>query len=193
MKTAALVDEHRSAVRQMTREGVDALMRLGVPLTAIKLASPAPSTIILNRSGDLYQPVEDGIPAWIIPVRCADPRYLDTIEASDPLVAVATGPIVDLLAFWGEPRRWALRRGVATSLGAVSRQHDNADPVRVHRDVLSWLRHSCSGLFLLADGPFEAARILRQCRRILAEDASHAAELRRLINWTPLLAEEAAE
>jgi hypothetical protein len=38
---------------------------------------------------------------------------------------------------------------------------------------------------LLTDEPSEAQRVLRQSRWIEAEDAPHAAELRRLINWSP--------
>jgi hypothetical protein len=183
LKTAALRDEYHAMLRQMAPEHIKALMRLGVPLAVIETICPAPARIILDRTGELYQPHETGIPGWTFPVRCADPHYLEGIEAGDPAVAITTNPIIDLVAFWD--RGWALRRGVATSLGAISRQYDGAAPVRVYRQVLDWLRGSCCGIVLLTDEPSEAQRALRQCRWIEAEDAAHATELRRLIDWSP--------
>jgi hypothetical protein len=186
MKTAALLEEYHVAMRRMTLEGdVAELMRHGVPIQAIARVCPAPMKICLDRSGELYQPDEAGRPAWVFPVCCVDPRYPEMIEAADPLSAVAAGPVIDLVAFWCGPRGWALRHGVGTVLGAVPPQDHNADPVRVYRDPIGWLTGSCRGIVLLTHEPFEAVRVLRQCRRIETEDATHAAEFRRLIPWSP--------
>jgi hypothetical protein len=165
---------------------VEALRRHGVPMRAIATVCPAPMNIVLDRSGQLYQPDEAGRPAWVFPICCANPDDSAAIEAADPLAVVATGPVIDLLAF--SPlalRRWALRRGVATVLGAIEPQYANPDPVPIHRDVTDWLRAGCRGIVLLASEPHEAERVLRECSIIEAEDAPHAAELRRLLTPRP--------
>jgi hypothetical protein len=154
-------------------------------MRAIGIVCPARAEIILDARGSLYQPHESGFPAWIFPLACVDPRSPEMIEAADPLSVVAAGPVIDLVAFWRGPRGWALRHGVGTVLGAVPPQDHNADPVRVYRDPIGWLAGSCRGIVSLTDEPFEAQRVLRQCRWIEADDATHAAELQRLIDWSP--------
>jgi hypothetical protein len=186
MKTAALIEEYLVAMRRMTLDqDVSELKRHGATMRAIGTVCPAPAKIILDARGNLYQPHESGFPAWIFPVCCVDPRSPEMIEAADPLSAVASGPVIDLVAFWCGPRGRALRHGVGTVLGAIPPQDHNADPVRVYRDPIGWLGGSCRGIVLLTDEPFEAQCVLRQCRWIEAEDATHAAELRRLIGWSP--------
>jgi hypothetical protein len=103
-------------------------------------------------------------------------------ETGDWLNVVSDAPIVDLLAF--SPlarRRWALRRGIATVLGAIEPQYPGSEPVPMHRDVTDWLRNSCRGLVLLACDSHDAAAILRRIERLEAEDDAHADELRRLL------------
>jgi hypothetical protein len=186
-ETAALVEEYITAMRQMTlEEHVAELMRYGIPIQAIATVCPAPMKIVLDKSGQLYQPVETGLLAWTFPVCCADPEDPDAIETPDPLMAVATGPVIDLLAFSpSAPGRWALRRGIATVVGAIEPQYLDPVPVPVHRDVTDWLRADCRGIVLLTSHRIEVVRLLHQCRAIEAEDAAHAAELRRILAGPP--------
>jgi hypothetical protein len=183
MNTAALVREYLVALRQMTLDrDVAELRRHGVTMRSIATVCPAPVKISLDRSGELYQLDEAGRPAWTFPVCCADPDDPDRIEATDPLMAVAVGPVIDLLAFSpSAPGRWALRRGITTVVGAIEPQYLDPVPVPVHRDVTDWLRADCRGIVLLTSDRIEAVRLLHQCRAIEAEDAAHAAELRRLL------------
>ena len=183
MKTAALTDEYLAAMRPMTLErDVNELMRHDIPMRAIATVCPAPMSIVLDRSGQLYQPDDAGRPAWVLPVCVADPMVPDEIEAADPLAVVSAGFVVDLLAFsMAAPGRYALRCGVATVLGCIPPQYCDPDPVPIHRDVTRWLRSECRGLVLLTRDPIEIRRILGHCISIEAEDAEHAAELRRML------------
>ena len=183
MNTAELIDEYLIAMRRMKLDhDVEALKRHSVPMRAIATVCPAPVTITVDRSGELYQPHEAGRAAWVFPVCCIDPENPDAIEAPDPLAVVASGAVIDLLAFSPlAPRRWALRRGVATVVGAIPPQFLDPDAVVVHDDVTDWLRAGCSGIVLLTRSQTEAARVLRQCQAIEVNNASHAADLLRLL------------
>jgi hypothetical protein len=162
------------------------LIRYGVTVRAIETVCPAPTKISVDRSGEFYQPDEAGRPAWVFPVCCADPEKPDAIETPDPFTAVAAGAVLDLLAFSPvAPGQWALRRGIATVLGAIEPQYLDPVPVPVHRDVTDWLRADCRGIVLLTSHRIEVVRLLHQCRAIEAEDATHAAELRRILAGPP--------
>jgi hypothetical protein len=165
---------------------VEELKRHGVPMRAIVTVVPAPMKIKLDTSGELFWPDDTGLPVWVLPVCAADSDIPDAIEAIDPLTAVRTGPVIDLLAFSPlAPRRWALRRGIATVLGAIEPQRCTPEPIAVHQDITNWLRAECRGIVLLTREPIVAARVLRQCAAIEAEDEAHAAELRRLLAVPP--------
>jgi hypothetical protein len=113
----------------------------------------------------------------------ADPERPDRTEADDPRDVISTGWLVDLVAVSIKgPNRWALRTGAASVLGAVECQLGLfADPVPVHRDVLSWLRCGCRGIVILTQDPFQAGRILRQLTAPECEDTDHKAEIDRLM------------
>jgi hypothetical protein len=177
-----LVSEYLDAFRRMCVEDARSLMGQGISWRTITITGPAPVRISLSLDGDLYSPDELGRPAWVLPVRVVDPWDSQETETGDWLNVVSHGPIVDLLAF--SPlarRRWALRRGIATVLGAVEPQYPGSEPVPVHRDVTDWLRNNCRGLVLLTCDPHDAAGILRRIERLSAEDNAHADELHRLL------------
>jgi len=158
-------------------------MSHGVPIRAITIVCPVPARISLSRGGDLYWPDELGRRGWVFPVSVVDPGAPEYVETDDPLSVVSLGPIIDLLAFSPmAPRRWALRHGIATVLGAVEPPDFDPEPVPVRRDVTDWLRDNCRGLVLLARDPHDAASVLRGIEKIEAEDDRHAAELRRLLS-----------
>jgi hypothetical protein len=181
-KCAALISEYLDARRRMRVEDARSLMGHGISWRAITIAGPAPVQISLSLDGDLYWPDELGHPAWVLPVRVVDPWDPQETETGDWLDVVSHGPIVDLLAFSPlAPRCWALRRGIATVLGAIEPQYPGSEPVPVHRDVTDWLRNSCRGLVLLACDPHDAAAILRRIERLEAEDNAHVDDLRRLL------------
>jgi hypothetical protein len=183
MNTAALVREYLVAMRQMTLDrDVAELRRHGVTMRSIATVCPAPVKVSLDRRGELYHPDEAGRPAWVIPVCVVDPVISDEIEAADPLAVVSAGFVVDLLAFSpAAPGHYATRCGVATVLGCIPPQYCNPEPVPIHRDLTRWLCSECRGLVLLSRDPFEIRRILRHCISIEAENAEHAADLRRML------------
>jgi hypothetical protein len=177
-----ILAEYISLMGRTTLDDARALMQHGVPIRAITAVCPAPARITLDRAGERYWLEDAGKPAWIMPVCCADPADPEAIETSDPVAAISTGPVTDLIAFHPEAaRRSALRHGNASVLGAIEPQFLDPGPVTVHRCVVDWLRAGCRGIVLLTRDPIEAARILRQCTAIEAEDEAHAAALRRLL------------
>jgi hypothetical protein len=181
-----IVGEYLAALRQMTAADARALIAQGIPVRAVALVCPVPVRIAIDVAGDLYWPDPDGRPAWALPVCAADPIDPRRTETADPAAVVGTGPIIDLVAFSpAAPSRWALRRGAAMVLGAIEPQYLDPPPVPIHRDVTDWLRAGCRGLVLLTRDPHEAGCILRECQTIEAEDAGHAAELRRLVLLPP--------
>lgn len=132
-------------------------------------------------SGQLYEPDMDGGTAYVTPVRVI---YADTPECRYPGHAVRNGRIVDLVAWHpARPERWALRTGAAEWLGSIAPQYMPPVPkVPIRRSVLSWFRHCCAGLVLLSPNPADQYRLLAQCRGgIIAENAEHQAELRRIL------------
>jgi uncharacterized membrane protein YhdT len=123
-----------------------------------------------------------GLRAWVLPVRVVDPEMPDAIETTNPVWAAMCSDVVDLVAFSpAAPYRFALRCGIATVLGWVEPQYLAPDTVPIHRDITDWFRAGCRGLVLLTRCSFEAARVLRQCLEIEAEDAAHAVQLRRIL------------
>src|SRR5262249_31791823 len=110
----------------------------------------------------------------------------EMIETTDPNEAISAGALIDLIAFSpAAPRRFALRCGAATVLGAIEPQYLDPAPVPVHRDVTRWMRSGCRGIVLLRGDEHEARRILGQIARIEAEDDPHAPELGRLLMPPP--------
>src|SRR5262249_3284897 len=146
------------------------LLAAGIPLEAISLVCPVETRISLNKNGNRFAPDATGCAAWIIPVAVPDPWREDVIEAIDPKAVVASGVIVDLLAFSFAHQRHALRLGQAVVLGAIEPEYCEPDRVPVHRTAIGWLRAACVGIVLLTKDQFEAGRILRQIDRPLAED-----------------------
>jgi hypothetical protein len=192
VRTRDLVNEYLTYFRRTT--GDDGLLRLtehGIPLRSIRLVRPVLIHIALKPDrcapAELYQPDPAGKPAWVVPVRTFDSAYPgEWIETADPEIVVSQGTMLDLIAFApAAPGRWALRLGEAAVLGAIEPQYLDPRPVPVHRDVTDWLRSGCSGIMLLTRDACEAGRILRQCKTVEAQDPTHAAQLRRLIERPP--------
>lgn len=179
MGTGILLDEMRAARAALTAEHRVELLEHGVPADLIGRYSLIGAARIRINAG-LYDPVPDGRPAFITPALIDNPL---TPEAADPLAcARVTGDLVDLVAWHPRhPSRWALRVGSATWLGATEPQYMEPDPVAVRRSPLSWLRADCDGLVILSTEPAEAYRLLSSLHAIIAEDAQHVAELRRLV------------
>jgi hypothetical protein len=74
------------------------------------------------------------------------------------------------------PDRWALRRGIASWLGACEPQYLDPDPVPVWRTPLGWLRAGCRGLVLLTEDKTDRYRCLSMLGSIVAEDQAHTAD-----------------
>jgi hypothetical protein len=177
-----ILAEYLWLMSRTTRDDARGLMRHGVPIRAITAVCPSPARIALDCTGERYWLDDAGESAWVFPVCSADPPGPEAIETSDPAWAISIGPVIDLLAFHpGASGRWALRLGNAVVLGTIEPQYFDPEPVAVHRDITDWLRAECRGIVLLTREPIEAARILRKCMAIEAEDEAHAAALRRLL------------
>ena len=133
--------------------------------------------------GDLFEPDPDGRACLITPV-CVH-TALDP-ESSAPEVFCRVGAIVDLVAWHPEqPDRFALRVGDAEWLGCIEPQYLEPEltPVPIRRSVLSWFQAGCTGLVLLSRSRLDQYRILMNCcGGIIAEDAAHHAELRRILS-----------
>jgi hypothetical protein len=151
---------------------------LGVPPRDVELLIGI-GQVRLYRS-DLYEPDPDGRACLITPV-CVH-TALDP-ESSAPEVFCRAGAIVDLVAWHPEqPDRWALRAGAAEWLGCIEPQYLEPAPVPIRRSVLSWFQAECTGLVLLSRSRLDQYRILTGCLGdIIAEDAAHRAELRRIL------------
>jgi hypothetical protein len=180
MNTRTLAAEMRVARSALIPEHWDELTEHGVPVPLIAnygLVGAAP--IRVGKSG-LYEPALDGRLAYITPVRIDNEL---TAVAEQPLSSARIlGHLVDLVAWHPRhPLRWALRTGAASWLGCIGPQYMAPDPVAVRRSPLAWLQAECDGLVILSNEPADAYRLLCGMHELLAEDAEHAAELRRLV------------
>jgi hypothetical protein len=133
----------------------------------------------------LYEPEDSpwGHWRWITPVCVESP---ETPEAVDPWRAPG---LIDLVA-WHETRSedWLLRTGAASWLGAIEPQYCDPAPSHVWRSPLSWMRHGCNGLVPLSREPSEVRSLLMHCiGGIMAEDPTHAAQLRHVLTPQPLV------
>ena len=174
---ADLLAEYIAALRCTTTDDLQPLRDAGVDGAGLAFGM-ALARISVSRTG-FYQPDPDGGPAFLIPVRVEN---VLTPEAADPVDAVRHGEIVDLLAFSPAfPRRWALRTGAATWLGAVEPQYLNPSPTPIWRSPLHWLGSDCHGLVLLSRDKRDRYRTLTCLDAIVAEDEDHAAVLRKLL------------
>lgn len=179
MNTIDLLAEMRAARKALSAEHRAELLSAGIPLDIVRLYPLIGAELVLVKAG-MYRPDPDGLPAFITPVlvdNAASP------EAAHPLVyARHLGECVDLVAWHpAHPDLWALRLGVATWLGCIEPQYCDPDPVAMRRSPLAWLRAGCDGLVILSRHPPDAYRILTDCQSIVAEDETHAAELRKLV------------
>lgn len=156
----------------------------GVPIEAITLVCPVP--VRIARAGDRYEPDTAGRPAWMAPVAVVEPQRLDVIEATDPDAVIRGGYIVDLVAFsLAAPRKFALRLGQGSVLGAIRPQCCDPEPVPIHRGVLGWLQSGCRGITILTADAVEAGRILRQISRVVPEDSKHGEQIEELLRTLP--------
>lgn len=154
------------------------LTAAGVPPKLIRLGLVGAARIVLEGGG--YYPADEGEAAFVVPVM-VDPDFQHGWETDDPAGAVWLGDIVDLVAFPQQrPQRWALRRDSAIVLGAIESQLLEPSPVRLWRSPLSWLRGGAVGLCPLTRRPAELQQILLKCHAIIAEDAAHARDLKRI-------------
>ena len=127
-----------------------------------------------------------GDPVVIVPVWVPSPEPAvalgDLVETGDGCMLEWLGvegapggwAVDDLLAFRPEaPARVACRRGT----GVVGRWAAG-DPVRVHRDLLGWIRAGGRGVAII-DRTSREADELRGAGELIAEDEDHAEELYR--------------
>jgi hypothetical protein len=160
-----LLGEYRADLRRMpVAEAVRLHDEFSVPWRAITKACPAPSKArFVGRDKRLFEPDEDGRAVWVMPACCVDPERPEEIECLDPMAVVATGPLIDLVAFHPARRgRFALRIGNAAVLGAVEPQYLDPDCVPVWDDIADWLRDNCRGIVLLTNDCHQKGRILRR-------------------------------
>src|SRR5689334_13215010 len=157
MKGRDLIDEYLGTMRRMTLEDAQALIRQGVPLSAITAVCPALTRIRINDVGDRYEPADPtGRLAYVFPATAVDVDRPDIVEDLNPAAVVSCGAVVDLVAFSpAAPARWALRLGHATVLGAIRPQICCPEPVYVWRSVFSWFRSGCRGIVLVTPNPYE--------------------------------------
>jgi hypothetical protein len=179
MNTRDLAAEMRVARESLTAAHWDELEAHGVSTTVIASFALLGAAKIRVGNG-LYEPAPDGRWAYVTPVLVDNELGP---EAAQPIsCARILGHLVDLLAWHPRhPRRWALRVGAAPWLGCCEPQYMEPEPVRIWRSPLAWLRADCDGLVMLSTDPADAYRLLSSLREIVAEDAEHAAELRRLV------------
>jgi hypothetical protein len=179
MTGTQLAAEYASALARTMPSDLRPLGDVGVREAGLEIGL-ALAPIALSRDGSLFQfdPDSDNV-AFIFPVRGGNPT---SPEAADPDQEVRTGAIVDLLAFSPRyPKRWALRVGNATWLGAVEPQSLMPAPTSVWRTPLRWLSNGGRGIVLLSRDRREQYRTLIFLESIVAEDERHADELRRLL------------
>jgi hypothetical protein len=171
--------EYAAALRDTTAISLRSLYDAGATERGMALAAPALARLQLNGGG-LFEPDPDGPAAFIMPVRVEFP---ETPESIDPLAAITSGDIVDLVAFTPALRaRWALRCGAAEWLGACAPQYMEPEPVRLYRSPLDWLRASCEGMVCLATAPRDTYRFLTRFHALSVEDEEHATTLREIID-----------
>jgi len=175
MRAADIATEYRYALFATKTDDVRPLVEAGV--SSQTMAAAAPAFCRIRVAGNTYEPDPYGGAAFLIPARVDNPV---TPEARDPVEAIRSGEIVDILAFHpAYPRRWALRCDAAEWLGAIAPQFLDPPPIPVWRSPLAWLRAACRGLVVLSPEPADAYRILTACLGgIIAENRDHAAELR---------------
>lgn len=179
MDTNDLLAELRAAWAAMNRDHRTELIAAGILVEIIELY-PLIGTASVRLQGRLYEPAPDGRPAYITPVLVADPASPET--PAPGTYACHLGEIVDLVAWHpAYPERWALRVGAASWLGCIEPQYMDPEPVCIRRSPLAWLRAGCDGLAILSRDPADAYRLLTGCARLVAEDRTHATELRRLV------------
>jgi hypothetical protein len=129
--------------------------------------------------GGIFQPVDHGTEMVIVPV-----KHGDAVSPvwSHPDEIVRYGEVVDLIAFdLVNPLRWYQRTGLATWLGCIPPQLIDPDPVPIWRHPLNWLRSGGVGLTPLTRSGRETRELLLGVGKILAEDAHHAAQLKRAL------------
>lgn len=179
MTTADLLAEMRAARAALTRDDRAELIEAGIPPDILN-RYPLIGIIRMRITSGLWEPEQDGRPAFVTPVLIADPV---SPETPHPLVyARHLGDVVDLVAWHPRhPEHWALRVGTATWLGCIEPQYLAPDPVAIRRSPFSWLRARCDGLAILSSDPADAYRLLSGCYEIVAEDNQHAIELRKLV------------
>jgi hypothetical protein len=167
-----LVAEYCALMRRMPFAAAQELHgRFGIPWPAIAVACPVPAVArFADRKRLLYEPDEDGRAVWIVPCCCVNPLRPEEIEAVDPLDVVATGKVIDLLAFHpGHRERFALRTGNAVVIGCVEPQLMDPARVPVWSDIGDWLRAGCNGIVLLTSDCHQKGRILRRLSSIEAQ------------------------
>jgi len=161
-----------------TRQTAQRLMTFGVEIGVFELFQLIGLAKVRLLPGNLFDIDPAGIDAFITPIRgFGDGEY----EHSNPPAVVLNGDIIDL-AVWhpAAPGRWALLTGAARVLGSIEPQLLLPPPVPISRDILSWMRCRRQGLVLLTRDELEVGHILRTIDTIVAEDATHQAELKRL-------------
>jgi hypothetical protein len=176
----SLARELAQAVEALSDTQHEELVQAGVDRLDIALGLVGAAYGHVTAS-NRFDPHPDGRLAFVTPIRCHDPR---TLESPVPASAVRVGEIIDLV-YWhpAAPRRWALRTGVADCLGLIPPQYCGPEPVAIHRGVVGWFRAGCDGLVILSCDPWRVYGILTQCvSGILAEDPRHAEELRAAID-----------
>ena len=116
--------------------------------------------IEIDAGGRLYQPIDGGLPAIVVPV-------MDGFE------------LIDLLAF--DPRapdRWRLRLGAAALLGSDALDNQLlGKPLNIYRTPLAWLRAGLDGVVILDFGG-AFVDLATAPNGLVAEDPQHQRELR---------------
>ncbi len=173
---AAEIEAYRAEITERERQMFAAL---GVAPHIV--ATIGATNVDLDSSGTVWEPLEIGDRAYILPARIGDPF---TPESAEPESVPEHGALVDLLAFHpAQPDEWATRCDFATWLGAIEPQYFNPDPVVVHRSPLAWLRAGMRGLCVLTRDPIERRALLLACRGgIVAEDHEHSRRLTQQIH-----------
>ncbi len=173
-----------AAVRQ--RHG-DALRRIyGVPMQTI-IDRVGVSRI--RPEGTHYEPDDDGIEVVLIACYEAPPRLPDGRWR-------ASNEVIDLVAFRpADPHHWWSRRGLVAALGEEGLSDFCDEPVPVWGDPLTWLRAGATGICPVSDDPGAARDVLIRLPGIVAMDANHGREIRRLLDrqWNKLPAIFVAE
>src|SRR5690348_1342410 len=163
----------------MTESHLAVLRGLGVADSLARMIGIGFARVSVDRSGQHYEPVDDGCEAFVLAVRIgSDPSTPEDVHHD---LVTTLGEAIDLIALSARrPGRWALRHGVAGWLGAVPPQCVAPEPVRVRRSPLAWLRASGTGLVVLGTDRLDTYRTLSLLRAIEVDDREHARELQRI-------------